>query len=111
MYALVFVLSQQLKSCRLQKKHSPQAIGKRHHHPVADLHFALVDVRADLFDDAHRLVAEHVAGLHERNKPVHEVEVGTADAGRGNFNDSVPAVEDLRVGDPFDRNLVGGAPD
>src|SRR5688572_17601802 len=28
MYGLVFVLSQQLKSCRLQKKHSPQAIGK-----------------------------------------------------------------------------------
>src|SRR3954468_12140961 len=27
MYGLVFVLSQQLKSCRLQKKHSPQAIG------------------------------------------------------------------------------------
>src|SRR3712207_4714668 len=27
MYGLVFVLSQQLNSCRLQKKHSPQAIG------------------------------------------------------------------------------------
>ena len=34
-----------------------------------------VDVGADLFDDAHRLVPEDVAGLHERDEPVDQVQV------------------------------------
>lgn len=42
------------------------------------------DVRhlaADLLDDSHGLVAENVAGLHERPHDLIQVQIGTADAG------------------------------
>ena len=41
----------------------------------------LVDARADLLDDAHRLVAEDVALGHERRERLVEVQVGPAQAG------------------------------
>src|SRR5687768_8593219 len=79
-----------------------------YHDAVADLQLALVDVRDDLFDDANRLVTENVARLHEGNKAVDEVQIRPADAGRRHADDRVPAVEDLRIGHVFDRNLVRG---
>src|SRR4051794_8936681 len=84
---------------------------ERNDDAVADLHLRLVDVRADLFHDAHRLVAEHVAGLHEGDESIDEVQVGAADAGGRHSDDGVPAVEDLGVGDPFDLHRIRGAPD
>ena len=106
-----FVLSQQLHSCRLQKKHSPQPIGNGTTTRSPTLTLALVDVRAELFDDAHRLVAEDVAGLHERDEAVDQVQVGAADAGRRDADDGIAAVEDLGVGNVLDLHLVRCTPD
>src|SRR6185295_14334677 len=78
---------------------------------VADFDFALIDVGADFFDDAHRLVTEDVAGLHEGDETVDEVEIGAADTCGGEADDRVAAVEDFGIGDVFYLHLIWGAPD
>src|SRR5262249_1209877 len=56
---------------------------ERYDHPVADPQPIRVDVRADLDDLAHELVPQHVAVLHGRDVAVDQVQVRTADRGRG----------------------------
>jgi len=51
-----------------------------------------------LDDFAHKLMAENVAALHRRNEAVIQVQIGTADRGRGNFDDSVALTQDFRIG-------------
>jgi hypothetical protein len=52
------------------------------------------DLGADLFDDAHRFVAEHVAFVEERSEHFVQVQVRPADAGRGHAHDHVGRFDD-----------------
>jgi hypothetical protein len=83
---------------------------KWNRHAVADLHFVSVDARAEFLDDAHRLVAEDIAGLHKRDEAVDQVQVGAADTRRGYANDGVARVNDFWIGDVFDLHHIGSAP-
>jgi hypothetical protein len=84
---------------------------ERHDDPIPLLELALVDLRTDLFHNAHRLVAHDVAGLHERYKPVQQMQVRPADARRRHADDRIPPVDDLRVRHILDLRLVRGTPD
>ncbi len=68
------------------------------------------DGRADLLDDAHRLVADDVAGLHERGEGLVEVQVGAAQAGGGDLDDRVGRLLDPRVGYVGDLHVVDALP-
>ena len=69
-----------------------------------------VDLRADLLDDAHRLVAEDVALVDERPHHLVEVEVGAADAGRRDPDDGVGRLLDRRVRDRVDPDVPLAVP-
>ena len=71
---------------------------ERHRDPVTGLDPG--DPRADLLDDPHVLVAEHLALFHVGAALVH-VQVGAADVGRGDPHDRV-----VRGFDPRRRNLL-----
>jgi hypothetical protein len=45
------------------------------HDTIPHIQLILIHVRAYFFNDAHRLVSEDIAWLHERNEPVHKVKV------------------------------------
>jgi hypothetical protein len=81
---------------------------ERHHDAVADLQVARLG--ADLLDDAHGLVAQHVAGVQVRAEDLVEVQVGPADRGRGDLDDRVGGLLDAGVGDVLDRDLLGALP-
>ncbi len=70
--------------------------------PVADVQVA--GVRTHLLDDAHGLVAEDVAPLQEGAEHLVEMEVGSADGGRGHADDGVVGLLDHRVGDRLHRD-------
>ena len=75
---------------------------------VADRH--LGDLGADLLDDAHRLVPDDVAGLHERGQRLVQVQVRAAESGRGDANDDVRRFLDARIGDLGDLHVVNALP-
>jgi hypothetical protein len=75
---------------------------ERDHHAVADLQVGYG--RPDLFDNAHRLVAEDVATVEERTENLVEVQVGAADRSRGNPHNCVRRLEDDRIGYGLHRN-------
>ena len=77
---------------------------ERHHHAVADLE--VLDAAPDLHHLAHELVAEDVALLHGRHEAVVEVQVRAADRGRGDADDRVAPVQDLRVRDVAHLDLL-----
>ena len=92
----VGVLAQRAQlSCR-HCQQLPQAIGKGT--TTRSPTFRFLTAAPDLDDLAHELVAEDVALLHRRHEAVVEVQVGAADRGRGDLDDRVALVEDLRVG-------------
>ena len=68
------------------------------------------DRAAHLLDDAHRLVAEHVALVHERPQDLVEVQVGPAQAGGGDADDRVRRFVDRRVGDLVDADVALAVP-
>jgi hypothetical protein len=78
------------------------------HHPLADL--AVAHALADLDDLAHELVAQDVAGPHERDVAADQVQVGAAAGGLADLDDDVVVVEQLRVGDRLDGDLVDAGP-
>jgi hypothetical protein len=82
---------------------------ERDHHPVARPHVRR-RLRADLLHHAHRLVPEDVAPVEEGPEHVVQVQVRTADRGRGYPHDRVGGLFDLRVGDLFDADVLGGVP-
>ena len=94
-------------SC-LQYQHCPQLLNEHHHHPVADL--VLRDVLADLGHRAHELVAEHVPGAHRGDVAAHQVQVRAAGHRQADLEDDVVVVEDLRLRDVLDPDLVDPAP-
>jgi hypothetical protein len=75
---------------------------ERHHHAVAFLEAG--DAAAHLLDDAEVLVAEHDARFRGGPALVH-VQIGPADAGRGDPHDHVVGLLDARVGHLFHRDL------
>jgi hypothetical protein len=76
---------------------------------VARLH--VLDSRAHFLDDAHRLVAEDVAGLEERPHHLVQMKVGPADAARGDADDCIRRLLELRVGDALHANVPPTVPD
>nr|WP_230198286.1 hypothetical protein [Flaviflexus massiliensis] len=66
-------------------------------HPIPRLDVS--DGRADLFDDAHGLMADDVALVHERCQHLIEVQVRSADGGRGDPDDRIGGFLDLWVRD------------
>jgi hypothetical protein len=71
------------------------ANGEGHDHTVADLQVG--DLGSKLDHLAHVLVAEDVAALHGRLVSVEQVKVRAADRTRGDLDDRVPRVVDLRI--------------
>jgi len=65
------------------------------------------DLRADLLDDAHRLVAEDVAGVDERPEHLVEVQVRAAETARGHPDDRVRRVLDPRIRHVVDTHVAG----
>src|SRR4051794_38687385 len=61
-------------------------------------------------DFSHKFMAENVAALHRRNKAVVKVEIGAADRGRGDFNDGVSLIQNLRVGHLFHPHVLFANP-
>ena len=71
---------------------------ERDDHPVAAAELA--DLGAEVFDDAHELVAHRGAGLDERAAAaVVLVQVGAAHRARGDAHDDIGRVDDVGVGD------------
>ena len=82
--------------------------GERHHDAIADLQPRVV--LADLDDLAHELVAEHVALLHRRDVAVVDVQIGAADRRRRDLDDGVARIEDDRVRNGLDLDLLCAFP-
>src|SRR5262249_54444413 len=82
---------------------------ERHYHAVTDLQLRVL--LPDLDDFAHELVAEDVARLHGRDVAVVQMEVGTGHGGRPDPYDRVARVQDLRIGNSLDPDVVGRVPD
>jgi hypothetical protein len=57
---------------------APARLLADHHHPIARAHGG--DLAADLDDDAGALVAEPARRLHRSHQPVHDLEIGGAQA-------------------------------
>src|SRR5581483_5619905 len=79
-------------------------------HDDAIAHLEVLHVATDLHHLAHEFVTDDVAGLHERNEPVVEVEIGAADRGRRHAHDRVVLVEDLRIGHVLDAHVLLAVP-
>src|SRR5699024_2475234 len=77
---------------------------ERHHHPVARLDVA--HTRADLLDDAHRIVADDVPGLHEHAEHRVTVQVRAADRRGGDAYDLVGRLLEFGVGDVVAPNVL-----
>jgi hypothetical protein len=76
---------------------------ERHHDEIAGFH--RVDVGADGFDDADRLVAHAAAGpavFHGLVRP----EIAAADGGAGDRDEGVRALDEPRVRDVLDPNVA-----
>ena len=86
------------------------AVGERewHHDNVAPLHGA--DVRADLLDDADRLVAHALPGLGALHRGVGP-EVAAADAGAGDADQRVGWFGERRIADFLGPDVAGGVHD
>ena len=81
---------------------------ERHDDAIADLQ---VLHRGSDFDDlAHELVAEDVAFGHRRDATVVQMQIGSADGGGLDPHDRIARIEDLRIGNALDANVVLAVP-
>src|SRR5690606_17325177 len=74
------------------------------HHAVAGPHPA--HLRPRLLDDAHELVAEDVAIFHARDLAAVDVQVRTADRGRGHAHDDVVRLRERGIGHGFNADIL-----
>src|SRR5581483_7593861 len=81
---------------------------ERHDDPIT--RGDVLDVRADLLDHAHRLVAEDVPWFQERSEHPVQVQIGSADRGGGHFDDGVGRFLDARIGYLAHRNAFVSLP-
>ena len=72
--------------------------------PVADGQVG--DVRTDLLDDAHGLVTEDVARFQIWTEDAVQVQVRTADRGRGHLDDDVVGLLDPRIRNVYDLHVL-----
>src|SRR6185436_777134 len=92
------------------EKALPAGNRERHDDAIADIDAAAIDVGAEFFDDAHGLVAHDVAGGHERDVAVIEMQIRAADAGGSDADNGVAAVDDFWIGDIFYRYFIRCTP-
>ena len=81
----------------------PAADGGRDDDAVADLEVAYR--RADLLDHPDSLVPEDRAGFHAGHGPADHVQVGPADGARGQADDRIGWLLDLRLRDVFEPDI------
>ena len=81
---------------------------ERDHHPVA--RFEVVDLGADLLDDAHRLVPEDVALVDERAEHLVEMQIGSAEPRGRDLDDRVGRLLEPRVGYFVDAHVAPSMP-
>ena len=84
------------------------ADGEGNDHPVADLEVG--DLGSELDHLAHVLVAEDVAALHGRLVSVEQMKVRAADRTRGDLDDRVAGVLDLRIRNRVDPDVAFSVP-
>src|SRR4028118_1035140 len=82
---------------------------ERDDHPVAGLD--VLDVAADLLDDAHRLVPDDVPLAHKRGELGVEVEVRPTNGARGDAHYGVGGLLDDRVGNVVNPYVFLAVPD
>ena len=88
----------------MAKRAGAIGVGERHHDKVALLHLA--HVRADVLDDADRLVAHaasRIGGLQLLIRP----EVAAADAGACDAHKRVGGIDNGSIGHVLDTNVAG----
>ena len=71
------------------------ADGERRHYPVADLKVGRF--RSEFDDLAHIFVAKNVTALHCRLISIQEMQVRAKDCTRGNLDDGITRMLDLRI--------------
>ena len=81
---------------------------RRHYYPLPDR--ALLDLGADLDDLTHELVPEDVAFAHPRQVTVDEMQIRPAGRGEPDSDDHVVGIDDGRVVDRLDREVVDPVP-
>lgn len=75
-----------------------------HDDPVADPEIG--DLRAELDDLAHVLMAEDVAALHRRLIAVEKMQIRATDGAGGDPDHGIAGVLDRRIGDGVDANVA-----
>jgi hypothetical protein len=68
---------------------------KGNNDPIASAQMGYI--LADLFDNAHELVAQHISCFHRWDVPVVEVQVRTADGGSCDFYNCVMRIQEPRI--------------
>src|SRR3546814_10123386 len=91
--------------------HEAGPAGDLEGHDDAVAHRHPGEVAAHRLHDAHRLVAQDVAGAHERLERLVEVQVGSAEATGGHADDRVGRLLDQRVGIPLAADVALVVPD
>ena len=81
---------------------------ERHDHALAD--FQPLVALAHFDHLAHEFMAEHVALLHPGDVVIVQVHVRTADRGRGDANDGVTRIDDLRIRHRLHADIVFSLP-
>lgn len=77
---------------------------ERDHHTVAG--FDRGDIGADVFDDAHELMAENIAMPQVRNLAAVQMQVRAADGGGGDAQDKIVAFDKGRIRHGFDPHIA-----
>src|SRR4030095_13007355 len=81
------------------------AAGDRERDDDAIANFQFLVAAAHFHDLAHEFVAEDVALLHGWDVAVVDMQIGPADRGRGDLDDRIARIDDLRIGDAFDADV------
>jgi hypothetical protein len=96
------------KQALLTEEALAAADGERHHDPITDREGR--DAAAHRDHLAHVLVAEDITLLHGGLKAVEQMQVRSADGGRGDLDDDVARILNGRIGDGVDANIAGRVP-
>src|SRR4051812_4081017 len=86
----------------------PAGDERRDDDPITLLY--LRDLPPDVYDFAHKFVAEDIAGPHGWDEAIDQVQVRPARRREPNFQDYVVRVQDLGVGNGLDAKIVDAIP-
>ncbi len=79
-----------------------------HHDPLSDLQPPVST--ADLHYAPHELVTQNVTGLHARDVVIIQMQVRSADRGRGDLDDGIARIDNLWIRDRFNPDIVFSLP-